>query len=214
MALYHWNNGSPRKAKVSGSGNRQKYTLPDGVVMTGKITANADLDLYNYVETGPGQGEYQQAAGISYSVDGDTITGTRTVSDIPLEQAQSTAKRKVKSKRDAVMNGGVEFQAASGDPVYVVQTDGDSRRELTGAVVAANEDSLTVQGWRMADNEMVVMDIADFKAMALAVRNHVNACYERQAALEAEIDNAADVDGIRAIDIDAGWPTNPTAEGV
>jgi len=213
MALYHWNNGSPRKAKVSGSGNRQKYTLPDGVVMTGKITADADLDLYNYVETGPTPGEYECAGSISYNADGDTITGARSVIDLPLDQAQSIAKQKVKAKRDAVMNGDVEFQAASGDPVYVVQTDGDSRRELTGAVVAANEDSLTVQGWRMADNEMVVMDIADFKAMALAVRNHVNACYERQASLEAEIDNAVDVDAIRTIDIEAGWPANPTPEG-
>ena len=169
--------------------------------------------MYNYVETGPTPGEYERAGSISYNADGDTITGARSVIDMPLDQAQSIAKQKVKAKRDAVMNGGIEFRVASGDPVYIVQTDGDSRRELTGAVVAANEGSLTVQGWRMADNEMVVMDIADFKAMALSVRNHVNACYERQAALEAEIDNAADVDAIRTIDIDAGWPANPTPEG-
>jgi len=206
MTLYFWNDGSPTKAKVTGGGNKQRLKLPSGVVLTGKVEPDPYHDLYQYTEVGPVPNEYQQPGSVSYDNDGYTITATRTVVDQPLDRVKDRLKRKVKAIRDNVVNAGIEFQAASGDPVYVVQTDADSRRELTGAVVAANEDNLTVQAWRMADNEVVVMDIADFKAMALEVRNHVNACFERQAALEAEIDAADDVGTAVAIDLDAGWP--------
>lgn len=206
MTLYFWNDGNPKKAKITGGGNKQRLTLPSGVVLTGKIEPDPYHDLYQYVEEGPRPNEYQRAGSVSYDNDGYTITATRTVVDQPLDQIKDRVKRKVKTIRDGIINGGIEFQAASGDPVYTVQTDADSRRELTGAVVAANEDNLTVQAWRMADNEVVVMDIADFKAMALAVRNHVNACYERQAALEADIDAAESAEAVTFIDLNTGWP--------
>jgi len=211
MALYHWNNGSPRKAKVSGSGNRQKYTLPDGSVMTGKISANPDLDLYNYAEVGPAPGEYQKAGGASYSVSGDTIIATRAVLDIPLEQAQSEAKRKVKAKRDQVQFGGTEW--VDGETTHVIQTDAGSQAKLTGAVVRTDKKGAADQSWRMADNSVVTLNKAKFDAMATAVGDHVDACYTQQAVLEAQIDAAADVDAIRAVNIDDGWPSNPTAEG-
>jgi hypothetical protein len=231
--FYHWNDGAPRKAKVTGSGNRQKLVLDDGVVVTGKINADPDFDLYKYEETGPRPAEYEREGPMTYSLDGDTITAARSVVDMPLDQAKQRHKQKVKQQRDTAASGGLAWDKVEsvetdpGDPnaeppvpptfedvatTYFVQTDGDSRRELTGAVLAINEGSLTEQAWRMADNTVAVLPAADFKAMALEVRAHVNAAYLRQAELEAMIDAAADVAALREIDVAAGWPVNPEAE--
>ena len=227
--LYFWNNGSPRKARVSGSGNRQRLVNADGSISMGNIQPDPDSDLFAYEEAGDRPGEFQREAGFSYANDGWKITATRQVADIPLDQSKQRHKQKIKQHRDAAMNGGmawawtVEVETDPGDPsatppvaptvvsettTYLVQTDADSRREMTGAVVAIDQAALAEQAWRMADNSLVVLTSEQFIAMALAVRGHINAAYLRQAVLEATLDAASDVDAVRAIDVTTGWPAN------
>ena len=75
--LYFWNNGSPRKARVSGSGNRQRLVNADGSISMGNIQPDPDSDLFAYEEAGDRPGEYQREAGFSYANDGWKITATR-----------------------------------------------------------------------------------------------------------------------------------------
>jgi hypothetical protein len=52
----------------------------------------------------------------------------------------------------------------------------------------------------------VTLDAAAITAVAMAVRAHVQACFDREAALKTEIEAAKMADGIVALDLNTGWP--------
>ena len=209
----YWNAGSPLIAHVKGSGNKAKLTLPDGTVRMGNIKSDPDIDLYEFVETGPRPDKYQNKGTVTLDNDGWTITATQTVQYKPIEQVQDTVKSDIKNKRNAVASGRIEWSPDAGVNTYIVQTDVASQVSLTGAVMHTDKNGNPNQAWRMADNEVVTLTKAQFDAMAGAVGDHVAACYSRQATLEGLIDGAGDVAAALAIDIEAGWPANPVGQG-
>lgn len=191
-----WNNGAYRVVRV-GSLDR----------VTGRfIGKNPDpsIDLYDYEEVKPTLSEYEILGPKVVAFVNGVIRVTYDSQSMAVEAVKASEIRKVKSRRDQVINAGIYWLAADGN-TYIVQTDADSRRELIGAVVGLNETSGLTQIWRMKDNVLVSLPSADFKAMAIAVRDHVNACYVRQAELEAAV-----AGGI-PYDISAGWPAHYTA---
>lgn len=188
MKLCFWNDGSPRVVRP-----KQKVTLDNGDIMIIGKTPSPDLDLFEFEEVGPTPTKYQTVGQTSYDNDGWKVTATRSVVDKPDEVLADIRKTEIKVKRDSVINAGIEWNG------YVVQTDPDSRREMVGAVSAMSvDDTITAQPWRMQGNTLAVLDKADFLAMSIVVRNHVNACYLRQAELEAD----------NTLDIQTGWPTH------
>jgi hypothetical protein len=52
----------------------------------------------------------------------------------------------------------------------------------------------------------VTLDAASITAVAMVVRAHVQACFDNEAALKAEIEAATMADGIAALDLNTGWP--------
>ncbi len=144
------------------------------------------------------------------------ITRTHTVTHDPdyLDKQKANRNRQIKNHRDSIRDAGIEWSPDDGVTSYVVQTDGDSRRELTGAIVGLNESGATEQAWRMQDNMLVVLSAEVFKAMALAVSVHVNACYVHQAVLENTISTTTDIAELNAIDVETGWPPHYIAEGM
>jgi hypothetical protein len=52
----------------------------------------------------------------------------------------------------------------------------------------------------------VALDAQAVTAVAMAVRAHVQACFDREAELKAQIEAAATPEEISAVDIGAGWP--------
>ena len=58
----------------------------------------------------------------------------------------------------------------------------------------------------MADGTFVTLDAAAIAAVAMAVRAHVQACFDREAEMKAQIELAITAEEIAAIDLNTGWP--------
>jgi hypothetical protein len=50
------------------------------------------------------------------------------------------------------------------------------------------------------------LSAAEFQALAVAVGNHVDACYQAHATLEAAIDALTDGQAVIDHDVTIGWP--------
>lgn len=101
---------------------------------------------------------------------------------LALDVIKAAKRAEAKRARIAACDGGIVWNG------YQVQTDGDSRREMTGVVVTINEAGLAGMKWRMGDNSTVTLSASDFKTMALTVSAHIQACFDAQAARDDAID--------------------------
>ena len=57
----------------------------------------------------------------------------------------------------------------------------------------------------MADGTFVTLDAAAITAVAMAVRAHVQACFDREAELKAQIEAAVTAEEIAAVDLNTRW---------
>ena len=73
------------------------------------------------------------------------------------------------------------------------------------AVAGAQIDPNTVINWKMADGTFVSLDAQAFTAVAMAVRAHVQACFDKEAVLKAAIEAAITAEEIAAADLNTGW---------
>jgi hypothetical protein len=96
--------------------------------------------------------------------------------------------------------GGTTFNGLS------IATDAVSQTKIIGAVVGAQIDPNAVINWKTADGAFVTLDAHAITAVAMAVRAHVQACFDREAELKAEIEAASTVEEIVAIDLNTDWP--------
>lgn len=87
----------------------------------------------------------------------------------------------------------------------MLATDAASQAKLTAAVVACVLDNAYSVRWKLADGSFTLLDHASLIAAAQGVRAHVQACFDREATLAAEIAAALDDATLTAIDIESGW---------
>jgi hypothetical protein len=87
-----------------------------------------------------------------------------------------------------------------------IATDAVSQTKYIGAVVGAQIAPNAVINWKMADGTFVSLDAQAITAVAMAVRAHVQACFDREAELKAWIEAASMAEEIAAIDLNTGWP--------
>lgn len=97
-------------------------------------------------------------------------------------------------------NGGTTFNGA------LVATDGNSQTKYIGAVVAAQIEPTTVISWKMLDGSFVELNATAIVELAMAVRGHVQACFDRERELRALIEAAQTFAELEAVDITSGWP--------
>lgn len=83
-----------------------------------------------------------------------------------------------------------------------VDTSTDSQALITGAALAAVLDSSYVCRWKMADGTRVELDAKMIIAVASAVRDHIQACYDREDALLTAVADGTFTDAM----LDQGWP--------
>lgn len=103
----------------------------------------------------------------------------------------------------------VRWQHETGGMVfngYEVSTDVISQTKIIGAVVGVQIDPTATIKWKMADGEFVTLDAAALVALGSAIRAHVQACFDNEAALASLISVAADEADLDEIDLTAGWP--------
>ena len=79
-----------------------------------------------------------------------------------------------------------------------IATDRESQGLLTGTVLPAQNNPQYEVNWK-AKNGWAVLDAATILAIADAVRNHVQACFDREKDLQDQIEAATTVDEVKAI---------------
>jgi hypothetical protein len=111
----------------------------------------------------------------------------------------------VKTKRDAVINGGAPT------PSGAVDSDELSRSNISGAVLAAliakTAGAPFSMNWTMLDNSVATLDADAVIALGLAVMQHVNLAHDRARALRAEIESTDAASDLLRIDLAEGWPS-------
>lgn len=86
-------------------------------------------------------------------------------------------------------------------------TDRVSQGKLTAAYLKASEDAeYTIANWKVAPGVFVTLDTAAIMTAGDAMRTHVQACFDNEAALSATILAAEDFGALAAIDLETGWP--------
>ncbi len=117
----------------------------------------------------------------------------RTAEDLEAERLAARL-RLLRRRRDLAIAAGT---VRDGIPV---QTDDLSQSRITGAALAATLDPEATVRWKMADGQFVTLDAPAIIALAQTVRAHVQACFDHEADLRAQIEAG------EAPDIEAGWP--------
>jgi hypothetical protein len=77
-------------------------------------------------------------------------------------------------------------------------TDSESRGFITGAAVQAQLDPEYTCKWK-ASGQFVTLNAATILAVAVAVREHVQDQFDKEAALLAQIQAAETIDEVKAI---------------
>ena len=104
---------------------------------------------------------------------------------------------------------GLRWEKETGGTLFngmPVATDAVSQTKYIGAVVGAQIDPDAVINWKMADGSFVTLDAQAIIAVAMAVRAHVQACFDNEALLKAQVEAAATAEEIAAVDLNTGWP--------
>lgn len=133
-------------------------------------------------------------------LDGDQVVWVIDYQDIPLsdlkaEKLSDLANIRWHHCQSFVYDGTV----APADPALTA---------VTGAVVAAQiVPSNGTTTWKLAPGQFRQWNTAQIVAYGIAIRTHVQACFDKEEALSEEINAATDADDLAAIDIETGWPT-------
>lgn len=110
--------------------------------------------------------------------------------------AESTAQERIAARRYQAQVAGTTL---NGMPI---DTSTDSQALITGAALAAVLDSTYVCRWKMADGTRVELDAKMIIAVASAVRDHIQACYDREDELLTAVADGTFTDAM----LDQGWP--------
>ncbi|KAF0136640.1 MAG: hypothetical protein FD139_699 [Methylocystaceae bacterium] len=135
--------------------------------------------------------EYQAWAAL-----GNTPAPANTLAKLKEAALQALADRRWRAE-----TGGISVNGST------VATDDKSQAKLVGACLAATLDASYSVQWKFADRGFVTLDRDQIIAIAQAVRTHVQACFDREAALAEAIEAAPDEQALATINIEGGWPS-------
>ncbi|MDR6771785.1 DUF4376 domain-containing protein [Azospirillum sp. BE72] len=128
------------------------------------------------------------------------IVRVRGVEPIPLDEVKDAAKAAVTDLRWRKETAGI---AIGGVPVA---TDDRSKTLILGKRARARENPDMTFRWKTAGGTWVELTGTQIIAIADAVADHVQACFDREGELHDTIDAAETVEVVLSVDITAGWP--------
>jgi hypothetical protein len=85
-------------------------------------------------------------------------------------------------------------------------TDAVSQTKYIGAVVGAQINPAGTMKWKMNNGQFITLDATSIVAVAMAVRAHVQACFDNEASLRLLIEAAETEAELASVDLDDGWP--------
>lgn len=117
-----------------------------------------------------------------------------------IEQDTSPDLEELKAAKRAEIAAARYAEEISGITLYGAQirTDRESQALITGAALAATIDENYAVTWKVK-NGFVTLTAEQIVAVAQAVRMHVEACFNQEAELQAEIDAAVSAEEVAAI---------------
>lgn len=118
-----------------------------------------------------------------------------------LEAQRATKLSALAAKRWQVETGGIIVGGIT------IKTDEDTQRKVTGAYVQAEKNPAFTAKWKVATGVFVDLDAATIILIGDALTAHVQACFANEAVLTDAIMGAADWPTLKAVNIDAGWPS-------
>lgn len=119
----------------------------------------------------------------------------------PLAELKARMLAAVRNERDERQAAGVAT------PWGVADTNLEARLNVAGAVSLAmvQGDDFAIT-WRMFDNTLVELDAADMQVLGQIVAQHIALCQYRKNDLDVEIESAASMEELAAVNIKTGWP--------
>lgn len=105
------------------------------------------------------------------------------------------------ARRYAVETGGMTLPDGT-----KVATDRESQALITGAYSGVAAGAVTGNVIFKALSGWATMNPAQLKALFAMVTQHVQACFNREGVLAAQINAATDQAALDAVDITSGWP--------
>ena len=125
---------------------------------------------------------------------------TKSVEKYAADLAAKVKEKRTEHARKPVSYDGNEFDA---DPTAQQKLTG----KLTYAQAAGKDtDSSWSVGWKTANDNFVQLSYTDLENVVQAVNQQVQAAYDREAALLAQIEQATTVEELKTISIESGWP--------
>ena len=109
---------------------------------------------------------------------------------------ESSVQERITSRRYQAQVSGTTLEGMQ------IDTSTDSQALITGAAMAAVLDSNYVCRWKMADGTRVELDAKMIIAVASAVRDHIQACYDREDELLTAVADGTFSEAM----LDQGWP--------
>jgi riboflavin biosynthesis pyrimidine reductase len=119
----------------------------------------------------------------------------RLPKNLPLETLKRRKAEEIAAARWRAEIGGAAVNGMT------VDTSRESQAMLTGAALAATQDPNYTCQWKTAGG-FATLDADTILAVAQAVRAHVQACFDREAELDARIDAAETAEEVQAIEWD------------
>lgn len=117
-----------------------------------------------------------------------------------LEEAIAAKLAELDDYRWQMEISGVEFAGAT------IRTDANSQQKITAVYAMAKLDpAYSVPVWEVVPGVFMPLDNATIVAMGEAVRDHVQATFNRKAELHGQIAALESVEAIEAFDIAAEW---------
>lgn len=127
------------------------------------------------------------------------IDGVWTTVWSPRVYTLAEKKKRIKNRRDEAIYSGVTVEGLP------IDTDEVTQGRLAGAALAAVIDDTYTANWKVA-GKFVTLSAQQIISIAQAVRSHVQACFDREAALLSLTDQNGDPREPVLDEIDAGWP--------
>lgn len=109
-----------------------------------------------------------------------------------LQEVKVSKLAEIAAARYAAEISGVNIGGAK------VRTDRESQAMITGAALAATQDMDYTCRWK-TENGFVTLTAAQIVAVATAVRSHVQAQFDREAELTAQVKAAETIEAVEAI---------------
>jgi hypothetical protein len=133
--------------------------------------------------------------------DGERVTVTHQIIPKSLEAIKTETAEMLAAIRYEKETAGITVNG-----IHLL-TDDRSKSLLVGKALKASIDPATTCNWKTPAG-WVTLNAEQLISLATTLDAYVQACFDREGEIAAQIDAATTVAEIEAIDLNAGWPDN------